>query len=530
MGRKKVKGAAKETGPSVEEVVKAFRIKPSDSLPLGLNADGSDKAIQEVPVMGVGKTKEVLAQVEVPEPCHQKIDASGPEAVGRKQSSVEKGSPTELQVQLAQMPTVPVSDAQLESAPVFDSSVLASAPVLESSPVLVDSSGAKADRPKLAPWVGLFKDYRRLDQGHMLKRYDSDQKEVSIEANEVYPIEDAWGSCLVGYVAGKFPGRGALLKLCESWNVTYQYTPHSSGWLVFKFTNDADRERVLQGGPYFVYGRPLMLKILPNCFEFDADSFCSVPVWITLPGLPIQCWHPVALGKIVSKVGKPITTDKMTATLERVSFARVLVEVDASKDLIRNVRIKLPTGKFRDQLVAYEFEPKFCVNCRVLGHAKDSCKANVQGAESREKDLIPSVPVDDTRASAGKRVVPDITEGSGGKEKGRALKEPCRQLQKGAVNVEAEPSKEVQGEQEAARAESVPVVPGLVQRIMEEAFQEQSMKKRVVVKKSTGLTTMEVAPKGMCRFKPRIGARRKKIHVDMCRVLFPRSRIRRKSS
>ena len=96
-----------------------------------------------------------------------------------------------------------------------------------------------------------------------------------------------------------------------------------------------------------MFGCPLMLKIMSACFEF-ADNFGSVLVWINLPGLPIECWHPNALGKIASKVGKPIVMDKMTASLERVSFARVLVEIDASKELTWNVRIKLPAINFRD--------------------------------------------------------------------------------------------------------------------------------------------------------------------------------------
>lgn len=46
----------------------------------------------------------------------------------------------------------------------------------------------------------------------------------------------------------------------------------------FKFKDEASRTSVIQGGPYLVYGRPLMLKVIPRCFEFDDDEVCTMPV------------------------------------------------------------------------------------------------------------------------------------------------------------------------------------------------------------------------------------------------------------
>lgn len=82
-----------------------------------------------------------------------------------------------------------------------------------------------------------------------------------------------------------------------------------------------------------------------------------------LPGLPLDCWNPRALAKIASKTRKkPISTDTLIATKGRISYARVLVEIDASKELVRSVAMNLPTGKLREQVVEFEHEPKFCGN------------------------------------------------------------------------------------------------------------------------------------------------------------------------
>ncbi|KAL0287459.1 UNVERIFIED_CONTAM: hypothetical protein Sangu_2690100 [Sesamum angustifolium] len=113
---------------------------------------------------------------------------------------------------------------------------------------------------------------------------------------------------------------------------------------------------------------------MPDCFEFKEDDISLTPVWATLPSLPLECWHPNALGKIGSRLGTPIAMDSLTMKMERVSYARILVEVDASKKLVDHVEFILPNGVTRKQPVVYEYTPKFCSTCKRFGHLKESCQ------------------------------------------------------------------------------------------------------------------------------------------------------------
>ncbi|KAK4390170.1 putative ribonuclease H protein [Sesamum angolense] len=140
------------------------------------------------------------------------------------------------------------------------------------------------------------------------------------------------------------------------------------------FSANQDRQRILAGDPYFVYGKPLLLKTMPDCFEFKEDDISLTPVWATRPSLPLECWHPNALGKIGSRLGIPIAMDSLTMKMERVSYARILVEVDASKKLVDHVEFILPNGVTRKQPVVYEYTPKFCSTCKRFGHLKESCQ------------------------------------------------------------------------------------------------------------------------------------------------------------
>ncbi|XP_020547320.1 uncharacterized protein LOC110011493, partial [Sesamum indicum] len=213
---------------------------------------------------------------------------------------------------------------------------------------------------KPASFAGLFSANRKLTNEHKLTKFAVDDGPLTLGSDDLLDVQAKLGFCLVGYVAGK------------SWGASFQQ--HESGWLVFRFARDEDRQRVLAGGPYFVYGRPLLLKHMPDCFEFKEDDISLMPVWATLPSLPLECWHPNALGKIGSRIGTPIAMDSLTMNMERVSYARILVEVDASKKLTDQVEFVMPNGITRKQPVVYEFTPKFCTDCNRFGHLLETCQ------------------------------------------------------------------------------------------------------------------------------------------------------------
>lgn len=77
-----------------------------------------------------------------------------------------------------------------------------------------------------------------------------------------------------------------------------------------------------------------MLKVKQRYFEFNVKEVSSMPIWITLPRLPLDLWNPNTLGKIVYKVGKPISMDKLISPKE-ISYLWVLVEIDVSEELVQ---------------------------------------------------------------------------------------------------------------------------------------------------------------------------------------------------
>ncbi|CAH9126688.1 unnamed protein product [Cuscuta epithymum] len=225
-----------------------------------------------------------------------------------------------------------------------------------------------------APWSNLFKDNR--DPAHGIKlRYVPPKGETLDFGDRVLPsMVDMWGYCLVGHFTGKFPGLKAVHDLKATWGVRCLVRSHNKGWVIFKFGNEEDRLKVLHDGPYNVFGKLLMLKVLSEDFSFEDEEFLKVPIWVKFPKLPMKLWNDEAMSEVASMVGVPFTTDKITQERSNNEYARVLIEVDVSKPPPLSFHIRLPSQKVIKQSVLYETFPNFCFQCKEFGHHPFICK------------------------------------------------------------------------------------------------------------------------------------------------------------
>ncbi|KAK4422078.1 hypothetical protein Salat_2158800 [Sesamum alatum] len=119
-------------------------------------------------------------------------------------------------------------------------------------------------------FAGLFSTNRKLSEDNKLLKYAVDEVPLKLDSDDLIDVQAKLRHCLVGYIAGKFPGLRAIHALAQIWGASFQQ--HVSGWLIFRFARDEDRQRILAGGPYFIFGRPLMLKNMPDCFEFKKTT------------------------------------------------------------------------------------------------------------------------------------------------------------------------------------------------------------------------------------------------------------------
>ncbi|VFQ83143.1 unnamed protein product [Cuscuta campestris] len=197
-------------------------------------------------------------------------------------------------------------------------------------------------------FASLFEKNMSEDKGMKLHQVEmTEEEEVFIQPEDITPMEELWGPCVVGCFTGRFPGLAPIQTLVEFWKVPSQFLPHHKGWVVFKFLNNEDRDSVLHRDDHRINNKKLLLNIPQDGFMWNAKSFSTMPFWVKLMDVPMQFWGSNSLSKIASKLGSPLFTDGLTnkvaskLTVEKdpedklaykkPNFCRVLIHMDLSK-------------------------------------------------------------------------------------------------------------------------------------------------------------------------------------------------------
>ncbi|XP_020263343.1 uncharacterized protein LOC109839325 [Asparagus officinalis] len=229
-------------------------------------------------------------------------------------------------------------------------------------------------------FASLFTDNRKAGNGLSLNYLPSyNANTVSFSDEEWKEGENLWGNALIGHVIGlnvKFKSMESYVsKLWGSISIP-KVSLIKQGLFLFDFHSEKSMRDILEAGPWFFGSRPLMLK--PWNIETDLDRMQDFyyPMWIQLPNLRLNLRSSTGISKVASLIGKPISTDKLTATRQRLSYARVLIEVKLplNDSLPDQLTIKGPDGSSYVQPVIYEYKPKWCTICCKIGHDNEQCR------------------------------------------------------------------------------------------------------------------------------------------------------------
>ncbi|XP_074265992.1 uncharacterized protein LOC141588449 [Silene latifolia] len=157
------------------------------------------------------------------------------------------------------------------------------------------------------------------------------------------------------------------------------------GWFNFKFDSEEAMNEVLKRGPWNIGSNSLVLKQWSPYFSIIMECVTTVFVWILFPDLDPYMWTDSILSKMSDKIGKPLFADLNTTCKAKLSFARVMIEVDVSKDLPDIITINAPYIGHSHQRIIYEWLPYYCHTCKKLGHTTSTCKRNKATSEGAPK-------------------------------------------------------------------------------------------------------------------------------------------------
>ncbi|XP_031263560.1 uncharacterized protein LOC116121755 [Pistacia vera] len=195
-----------------------------------------------------------------------------------------------------------------------------------------------------------------------------------------------WGNCLVGSFIERKPLFHSVqfmtLKLSQKYEIK-DIMMNEKGFFFFKFEEEAMMFQCLEDGPWLFQNKPILLQKWQPKMEINKEAPQFIPLWVKLFDVPLELWNAEGLSYIASGVGKPLGVDKIMEDTCRfgvgqISFARVLMEVDARCPLPAVTKIQMPNErnlalKVMDVKVEYQWHPSQCARCCVFGHGEVSC-------------------------------------------------------------------------------------------------------------------------------------------------------------
>ncbi|KAI8570248.1 hypothetical protein RHMOL_Rhmol01G0019400 [Rhododendron molle] len=161
-----------------------------------------------------------------------------------------------------------------------------------------------------------------------------------------------------------------------------------NGFFVFKFKDEEVVDSIIENGPYFCGGKHVILVRWHPGMHLTKGAFSSVPVWVKLYNVPLECWNDEGLSYIASHIGNPLYPDEFTREHSRLTFARVCIEVEATKEIPESFVVDLGYGKPFEIRVEVPWKPQACKGEPPV----DSKTITVRRSQSKLKKMDPPAP------------------------------------------------------------------------------------------------------------------------------------------
>lgn len=121
----------------------------------------------------------------------------------------------------------------------------------------------------------------------------------------------------------------------------------AKGCLSFSFSYEEDKREILCNGPWVVGKNILLLhKWSPNMNPQD-ESMIQAPVWIRLPGLPLEFWVEDMFQGIANAFDELSSVDPDTVSRRRLTYARIYVGVFQGVDMPEVISLKSKLGTWQ---------------------------------------------------------------------------------------------------------------------------------------------------------------------------------------
>lgn len=191
---------------------------------------------------------------------------------------------------------------------------------------------------------------------------------------------DLWTDCIVGYFLDKkvpFPiVKNIVMRIWEKFGI-YDVRANDQGFFFFKFSKVDAYRSLMETGPCHIAGKLMILKQWEPQMVLTKENLSTIPIWVQFSNIPLEFWTERGLSYIASGIGKPLYADVLTEKGQRLSFAKICVEVTVDSPLPDVVEVEYANGSSAFVATKYPWKPSRCSECRVFGHTEARHKVHV---------------------------------------------------------------------------------------------------------------------------------------------------------
>ncbi|KAK4724060.1 hypothetical protein R3W88_026839 [Solanum pinnatisectum] len=213
-------------------------------------------------------------------------------------------------------------------------------------------------------WVNFFNSNRMSIKGMSLSYVHpvmrSEEQVIKVRKEVVDKATSKWKQALILYVVGESPTITAIERYIALQVNTISKPKvyyHNDDYFLVRFASLDDRNEILYSCPHMLNNKTIIVK----------EALQTVPILVKYPNLPLNCWSMDSLRRISSGLRVPLYADECTTKVDRISFARVLVEMDVARELPKKLKVEDPNGRVFEQEVKYEWIPEYCPKCMQVG-------------------------------------------------------------------------------------------------------------------------------------------------------------------
>ncbi|XVE55634.1 hypothetical protein DITRI_Ditri03aG0174400 [Diplodiscus trichospermus] len=188
--------------------------------------------------------------------------------------------------------------------------------------------------------------------------------------------EYQWRNAIVVQFVGKISNFSIFQKLVNTvWvdSGKVDIRPAGTNLFIVQFPNEESRDRVLETSPWHIQNKPLIVrKWEPGLKSLDFNMY-KLPVWVHLSNIPHELFTQSGISYVASALGNPLYRDRFTASEQRLAFAKVCIEIEASKDIPQAINVELRNGTIVQIYVDVPWMPMKCSHCAIFGHGDKTC-------------------------------------------------------------------------------------------------------------------------------------------------------------